>query len=599
MRISPVRAWPMGTRAAGLAPARRALLAGVTMLAWLLSGAAGTALAKIDVDREIFLSNEEFRRLDTFEGVSLGKADKTFNKGGFRLAAAQYAAFLKEYPRSIASPYALLRQGRSMHHDDKRFAALKLYDEVLTFYANDVPYAAGALYYTGLAHWENGDVANAMAAWAKLADDADYSKVPLAADAVYRLADHLWKQGKYEKSAELFAQVAVDFRTKNSDRANNAINRALDYYLRVKPDEQAARRFYLDVKSFHREPRRVPETLEDVAGDAAYWARLLHEIAQRDRFDTSNDDVQKARASYLAYWTEQLAPHRPEDDEYQLRVIDWRVVHTGDRQRWIEEIDAQFKRGDTSDFSRIIRFIQAFKGFDEKIAEYFAKVDWQRMSNEQIVDALDRFLEMGEKDLASGAWRNLRWDEAPDGLKRRVFDLTRRKAFDLAEATTRRFDDEQLGQYLLMNLYYGSERYADAATVAGSLVSAARYAGSAWWIKGLSHKQLGQYEESIQAFLMCENQPKNLWEIADVRKQQRKFREAIVQYAEIETWFKSEAPAAALASADVLRRMGEKARYVAALRNLRKKYPKSSQSARAHVLLEDMGVAVGAGVEAD
>ncbi|NBU11794.1 MAG: hypothetical protein EBS84_22820, partial [Proteobacteria bacterium] len=49
-----------------------------------------------------------------------------------------------------ATSYAILRKGRSLQLLDKRFEAIKIYQEVLDFFPNDIKYAAPALYLIGV-----------------------------------------------------------------------------------------------------------------------------------------------------------------------------------------------------------------------------------------------------------------------------------------------------------------------------------------------------------------------------------------------------------------------------------------------------------------
>ena len=64
-------------------------------------------------------------------------------------------------------------------------------------------------------------------------------------------------------------------------------------------------------------------------------------------------------------------------------------------------------------------------------------------------------------------------------------------------------------------------------------------------------------------------------------------------------FFKDRAPEAALRIAYIQRDAGRKPQFVAQLRAVLKKYPKSSQSSQAHQELEKLGVRIGGGVDAD
>ncbi|MCH7728465.1 MAG: tetratricopeptide repeat protein, partial [Planctomycetes bacterium] len=166
---------------------KRSLSLGV--LCVFFASVAATAQTK-----EILYSNDEFKKLDTFEAHSLAKADRVFGKKEYKRAAAEYDSFILEFPKSKAIAYALLRKGRCLHLAKKRFLAIKEYDEILDYFPNDVKYAAAALYSIGQCHWENGDEEKALKAWADMAKDVDYRKTRLAAKAIKQLADNLAKR---------------------------------------------------------------------------------------------------------------------------------------------------------------------------------------------------------------------------------------------------------------------------------------------------------------------------------------------------------------------------------------------------------------------
>jgi TolA-binding protein len=67
----------------------------------------------------------------------------------------------------------------------------------------------------------------------------------------------------------------------------------------------------------------------------------------------------------------------------------------------------------------------------------------------------------------------------------------------------------------------------------------------------------------------------------------------------VENFFKDQAPAAALAVAQLYRDAGIQEKYVRSLRGVLKRYPKSDESSQAHQRLEAMGLPIGGGVDAE
>ena len=76
----------------------------------------------------ITMSAAEWEKMDTFENHTLVNADKTFIKGQWRQAAAEYDAFILEFPRSKAIPYVLVRKGRCRQAVGKLFKAVEEYN---------------------------------------------------------------------------------------------------------------------------------------------------------------------------------------------------------------------------------------------------------------------------------------------------------------------------------------------------------------------------------------------------------------------------------------------------------------------------------------
>jgi TolA-binding protein len=66
---------------------------------------------------EIQFSSEEFKKLDTFEAHALNKGDEAYAKKDYKKAAAEYDAFLVEFPKSRATAYAILRKARCLHQE--------------------------------------------------------------------------------------------------------------------------------------------------------------------------------------------------------------------------------------------------------------------------------------------------------------------------------------------------------------------------------------------------------------------------------------------------------------------------------------------------
>ena len=113
------------------------------------------------------------------------------------------------------------------------------------------------------------------------------------------------------------------------------------------------------------------------------------------------------------------------------------------------------------------------------------------------------------------------------------------------------------------------------------------------------HERRNELDDAIKAYRVTNREPDSLFRIADCMRRQKKSTEAIAQLKEIEGFFAPQAPEAALRIAWIYRDNKEEKQFIAALRGILKKYPRSGQSNTAHLELERRGVKMGGGVDAD
>ena len=169
----------------------RTFLCVLSLSALLLPPPAGMA-------EELAYPGPEFAKLDTFEGVNLGDADKLFAAGDFKGAYAAYKAYSFEFPKSQATAYVLLRMGRCLHKLEKRNAAIQAYQDVVDYFPNKVPFAAAALYHIGESHGQNGEVEKQTAVWARMVKDDGYVTQPNSGTALAFLACAMTKPATFE-----------------------------------------------------------------------------------------------------------------------------------------------------------------------------------------------------------------------------------------------------------------------------------------------------------------------------------------------------------------------------------------------------------------
>jgi len=534
---------------------------------------------------EVYLSNEEFGKLDRLEAHALEKADKIFNERSYRQAAAEYESFLQEYSRSLAIPYVLLRKARCLHLDDKRHLAVRQYNEVLDYFPNAVEYAAAALFYQGLAHWENGDEQKAMKHWAQMARDKQYRKHRLAAGAINSLADNLAKTGHPESAVSYFWQVAVDFRTANQQAAGYARNKVVEYYVRSSPTEPRMRKFYVEARYF-RSGAKLTE--EDLVKRFEYWDKLRQKVVQYGRF---TEDQAELRTNYYSYWARELGGKFTGEDDYQLAVAGFQLAADKNVPAWIGRLDAQFARGKQDDYGRIVKWIGLFGARKPKLTEYYNKLDFGKMTNAEITRLVKTLYDrVGDAKMARNAFGKLNLGKMPDGEKAGLARYLWDKDFELGKDLCMSMKDKDRGKHELLRYFHDKRDAKNGIPLADHLIGVPQYASDALWKKAELLEWGRKYPEAILVYRRITDAPANLWRIAGCYERMGKVDKAVGQLREVEGFFEKYRAQAALRIAHVYKRAKLKDHSVAAFRRVLTKYPDTRESSEAHHQLEQMGI---------
>lgn len=540
------------------------------------------------------MSKEQWDKLDTFESHTLSKADQTYSKKQWRQAAAEYDSFVIEFPESKAIPYAIVKKGLCMRSDNKKYKAIETFTEVMDYFPNLIPFAAPALYYTGLCHWENGDVTKAMTAWVEMADDKDYCKHNLAADAINRLAANLLKRDKKPQAIKYYAQVAIDFRRSNANAARQAMTPVIQYYVRTDPSHPKLYDFYKKVQSFEHHPRKISQ---DDLKNTSYWSRLSSYIWKYNNFKPVQATAKRA---YFKHWAGVYAGKYPDRDDFQINLANFQNNAKPDAARREKHLDDQFaKKFKPGDYGRITKWIRLYSGNKAKIQTYYEKYDFAKMTNKQIQDVMRLFFDhVKDYALAKNVYEKFKWDSMSDTEKNTIARYLWHKDYTLMKRTYNIFADKDFGRHGLL-CYYHWRRDQKGLPLATDLTNVDRFAKDAWYKKAEFFQWKRKYKEAIEAFKSWDQQPQNLWRIADCYIAMGKVESALVQLQEIENFFKGQSSAAALRIAHVYRDVGNKKKHIAKLRSVLKKYPKSRESSTAHQELEKMGIKIGGAVDAE
>lgn len=545
-------------------------------------------------DFEAQFSNQEYKLLDTFEANRLAKADAVYEKRDFKQAYSEYDSFALEFPKSKALPYALLRKARCLHQDNKRYEAIKGYNEVLDYFPNAVNYASPALYYIGRAEWQNGNVDKAMKAWIELADDADYSKHPLAADSINELADQLAKQGNNDQAAKYYEQVALTFRASNPLAAFYAIGKMLEQYVHIKPDEAKLRSFYTAVQGFEYAPAKPPA---DLTSDRLYWSKIMEAVQRLDEFPETQSGLKQ---NYFRYWAKAMDGRLGDWDLFQVNLNEIKFLDDKDGLKWVERTDAQFKANHKpGDWDRVINWMRIYRERKEKAQEYYNMADFAKMNNETIVEFMKVVYEVfGKPEMGRNVFSKLRVDQMNDnqkqGLARYFWPVDEQPMMQLCASIS----DKDLGKMELLRYYMWRQDVKKGLALCDELAKAPQFAAEVTCTRAALFWVAREWAKAITAYQQCENPPHSLWQIAECYMQLNQPAQAINQLREVENFFTDYKAEAAWRIAQVYKRTDKRAEYIAALHGIMKKYPKSTQSSGAHEALEALGVRIGGGINA-
>ncbi len=429
-----------------------------------------------------------------------------------------------------------------------------------------------------------------------MAKDADYSKHFLAAAAINQLAEELAKQGQPEKAVEFYEKVAVNFRRPNRDAAIRAMRKVIRHHVRTNPDEPRLRAFYAEVGTFDSyRPRKVEA---DIVKSRRYWDVVRAHVKGHDRFQDAEADL---RERYFRYWAGQMDGKFPDFDDFQIDLANFKRAHEKDLAKWFQRLDGQFARYQKAgDYGRVLRWIEMYSAHKNKVKEYYAKLDFARMSNAQIFTlAKTMYGRVGDAVLGRNVFGKLRLKEMSDKEKVLLARYFWGKDEELVERVCAGMTDRDLGRMELLRYYHSEDNAKKGLPVAEAMAAVAKYVNEALWLKAELLEATRQYAKAVAAYQACNNPPANIWRIAACYASLGKLAPAVRELRQVESFFRDRyGPQAALRIAHLYRRFKLKKQHVAELRAILKKYPKSRESSHAHVELENMGFTPGGGEDA-
>ena len=545
----------------------------------------------VDAADELAYPAKDFAKLDTFEGLNLEDADKLFTKGDFAGAFAAYKAYVAEFPKSKAASYATLRMGRCLHKLDKRNAAIKVYQEVVDYFPDDVPFAAAALYHIGECHGQNGEEAKKTAVWAKMVKDDGYVTQPNSGTALAYLGAAMEKAGKFEEAAEYQWRTAVAFLKSNPAAAQTAREAVLTHFATRAPNHEKLKEFYIAASGFNGQGQKTSQPEED----ARYWSTVLTKVLKME-----GDAA--AREAACAYWSAKMGDRFVEEDGLRKLWFDIQLVTEKSKEGWVARMEKQFKAKPAT-IDRILQWCGYYERGDEKLRSVFfaaqSKDVVAGLTPVEKIQLVDRLGRMGMEPEARAVLASIR----PEGMDDETLrDLAMTTAgFEPEEAVLRYFSRMKDPVFATKSRfdYYKSRSHRNppfmekALAEIPALQKVPQYAGQAltWDQASLLHG-LGRFEEAIKAYRASNKEPAASWEISQCLRSLKRFPEAIKTLQELESVGGDTASRAALEIANVHLSSGDKGKEVDQLRLVLRRYPKSGQSSEAHTRLERYGVAL-------
>jgi tetratricopeptide (TPR) repeat protein len=558
----------------------------------LVLGGTG-AFAAQQAGQEIAYPGAAFAKLDTFEGLNLEDADKLYAKRDFKGAYAAYKAYSFEFSKSKALPYVLLRMGRCLHQLDKRFEAIKAYQDVVDYFPDEVIYSAAALYYIGECHGQNGDDNKKLAVWARLVKDDDYVNQPNSGTALAYLGSAMEKLGKFEEATEYRWRTAVAFLQANPQAAQVARWAVIAHYVKRNPNHEKLKEFYVAASGFDGQGRKTDAPQDD----PRYWHTVLSTALD---MEGKPEDKQ----SVCSYWSAKMGDRFVDDDSLRKRYFDVMLVHEKDPAAWVKRMEKQFTQKPVT-LARVMQWCEYYGRDPKRRSAFFAQHNKAITANLKFGEKMSLMEQLRRQGMDEEVQSMIRMFSlqglSDDELKTYAFFvagyqgeeeilrlLARMK--DPMNATKARFD------YYCARTHRNPPFQEKALAEIPALKKEPKYAGPGLlWTEADLLRGLGRYEEAIKAYQSANRQPDSTWAVTDCLEALKRYPEAIRNVQGLESVGGAVAAQACFRVADIYRASGDKGKEVDQLRLVCRRYPKSKESSAAHQRLESYGVKIMGG----
>ncbi len=493
------------------------------------------------------LAPERAKALNNFERAQIEKGAKLYAAGDHRAAAGEFEKYKVQFQDS-ASPdmlaYANLMQGLCLLAAKDRNAAVRVFSDVLDYFADDIDDAGAALYFKGRAQIDSGDKRKGLESFQKMADDPGYRFHSLAAGAMRELADNLLRTGKDEQALALYRQVALDFAQANSEEARHARNALMNRALSTRAVDAYVT--WIAATGNPEDPRwRV--TILDELRHSAGWA------FQGDGRVMPDAQARKEALGDFTTWFIQQKPW------YDKAALEW----------WY---------------------------FDHLFNVYCAVGGWNKERIDQLSDQVMAHLKAAfEANSGKPAGR----DHVLNCYSWLVDRLIQLGLHDRALATAEAIPHPPIAG---IKAFEAEMHAGKTSGIIGRLEAVENDPNAGGWatrateLKARWYKdRAGDYEKAIAAFQDLANPPGNLWEIQDCYRRWGKAKECYATLDEIEASFPDVAARAAWQKVQYLQQDGDQTGANRKAKIIVKKYRGSGEASAAHELLDHQGINAGGG----
>jgi len=483
------------------------------------------------------LSDARYRKLNAFERAQYDKAANLYKKKNYKAAASEFEKFKVQFPDSPALPHVIFMRARCFHEAKVRHKAIKVYEEVLDYFADEIEDAAPALYYLGVAYFDNGDGRDGYEVMEEMVEDVDYRKHPLAAGALRRLADKYWRDKEPERAVKYWKQVIRDFHATNRQEAHRARENVTLYYIGTGEFDSYESWLVTDDNRDNAK-HRVWVLTNAVDRAMKYFDWNSHNYSKFDK-DKKRRDMKR----FYEYFKSNRQWYEKAGDTW--RYFDKAISFVAHRY------------GDKAERTQLI---------DEAIA-YVKKLADKKDANNKFAWLGDRMRDA--RDFAGAKYCIDQMTDPPYRAYKEYELLGRQGKWNEAVGVLQMIEK-------MNNKYWSPRALGERAHV----------------YKDVMHK----YGDAIEIYRQIAKPPGTLWAIQDCYKRWGKLNEALATLTEIENMFPKDAPNAAWHKASYYHEAGRGKQAIAQARKILKAHKKSPQASSAHQLLEKYGIATGGGV---